>query len=209
MPSPWLNIPLADYEGHMRSAGVQQSDALSDLFANALTWCRPESVAILGIAGGNGLERIDGDITRRIVGLDVNPTYLEAVRRRFPAARSLELHCVDLAEETAEQEPVQLVHAALVFEHAGVGRCLENALSLVAPGGALSIVLQLPSPSEANVGVSRFPSIQSLGSHFVLVDPSWIVEELERYEFRLIKQSKKPLNAGKEFWMGVFRRLAP
>src|SRR5512140_3078201 len=123
MPSPWLNIPLDDYEAHMRSAGVQQLDALSDLFADALTWCRPESVAILGIAGGNGLERIDAEITRRIVGLDVNPTYLEAVCRRFPAARGLELHCVDLAEETPGQQPVQLVHAALVFEHAGVGRC--------------------------------------------------------------------------------------
>jgi hypothetical protein len=193
----------------MRSAGVQQLDALSDLFADALAWCRPESVAILGIAGGNGMERIDGDITRRIVGLDVNPTYLEAVRRRFPAARGLELHWVDLADETLDQQPVQLVHAALVFEHAGVGRCLENALSLVAPGGALSVVLQLPGSSEANVGVSRVPSVQSLGPHFVLVDPSWLVEELERYEFRLTKQSRKPLDAGKKFWMGAFRRRAP
>ena len=107
MPSPWLHVPLTDYEGHMGSAGVQQLDALSDLFAEALTYCRPEAVAILGIAGGNGLERIDGNITRRIVGLDVNPLYLEAVRRRFQAARGLELHCVDLAEEMASRgEPL-------------------------------------------------------------------------------------------------------
>jgi hypothetical protein len=31
MSNPWLKIPLADYEGHMRSAEVQQLDALSAL----------------------------------------------------------------------------------------------------------------------------------------------------------------------------------
>jgi hypothetical protein len=42
-------------------------------------------------------------------------------------------------------EPVQLVHAALVFEHAGVDDCLDNALSMIAPGGNLSVVLQMPA----------------------------------------------------------------
>lgn len=206
MPSPWLSVPLTDYEGHMRSAGVRQLDALSDLFADALACCRPESVAILGIAGGNGLERIDGNITSRIVGLDVNPLYLEVVRRRFGSAYGLELHCVDLAEEIAELKPVNLVHAALVFEHAGVGRCLENALSLVAPAGALSVVLQLPSVSEANVGVTPFSSIQSLGAHFSLIDPVWFGQKLESHGFWLKHQSRRLLPAGKGFWMGVFER---
>jgi hypothetical protein len=190
----------------MRSAGVQQLDALSDLFADALACRRPESVAILGIAGGNGLERIDGNITSRVVGLDVNPLYLEAVRRRFAAVHGLELHCVDLSEEIAELQPVHLVHAALVFEHAGTGRCLENALSLVAPGGALSAVLQLPSGSEANVGVSPFATMQSLGAGFSLIDPVWFGEKLEHNGFCLKHQSRRSLPAGKGFWMGVFGR---
>lgn len=206
MPSPWLSVPLTDYEGHMSSAGVQQLDALSDLFADALACCWPESVAILGIAGGNGLDRIDGNITTRIVGLDVNPLYLEVVRRRFGSVYNLELHCVDLAEEIAELKPVHLVHAALVFEHAGVGRCLENALSLVAPGGALSAVLQLPSGSEANVGVSPFSSVQSLGAHFSLIAPEWFGQKLKSHGFWFKHQSRRLLPAGKEFWLGVFAR---
>lgn len=204
--NPWLSVPLTDYEEHMKSSGVRQLDALSDLFADALACRRPESVAILGVAGGNGLERIDGNITRRVVGLDVNPRYLEAVRRRFAAVHNLELHCVDLAEEIAELEPVQLVHAALVFEHAGAERCLENALSLVVPGGALSVVLQLPAESEANVGASPFPSIQSLGSHFSLIEPAWLGEKLDGRGFRLLRESRRALPAGKGFWMGVFSR---
>ena len=77
MSNPWLTIPLADYEGHMKSADVQQLDVLSELFAETLAYCHPVSVAVLGMAGGNGLDRVDGAITRRIVGLDVNPLYLD------------------------------------------------------------------------------------------------------------------------------------
>jgi hypothetical protein len=97
MANPWLSIPLEDYEGHMNSREVHQLDALSELFAEALACCRPQSVAVLGIAGGNGLDRIDRTITKRIVGLDVNPSYLEAVRHRYSSSEDLELWCVDLA----------------------------------------------------------------------------------------------------------------
>ena len=131
MANPWLSVPLDDYKAHMNAPGIGQLDALADLLAVAVSSFRPASVAMLGIAGGNGLDRIDSRITTRIVGLDVNPSYLDAVRRRYAGMPGLQLHCVDLAHETVDLEPVQLVHAALVFEHTGTGRCLENALSLV------------------------------------------------------------------------------
>jgi len=206
MSNPWLSVPLADYEGHMRSAEVGQLDALSELFAEALAYCRPRSVAVLGVAGGNGLDHVDAGITRRIVGLDVNPLYLDEVRRRYAGIRGLELYCADLAEQLVDLEPAQLVHAALVFEHAGVGLCLENALSLVAPGGALSAVLQLPGESGQAVGASQFASMQKLKSHFSLVDPRRLHEALAQHELRLTHQSRRSLPAGKGLWLGVFRR---
>src|SRR6266480_2551001 len=98
MTNPWLSIPLADYEGHMGSAHVQQLHALSALFRRALDICAPDSVAVLGIAGGNGLEHLDLAMTR-IVGFDINATYLDEVRRRFGARPNLELHCVDLSRD--------------------------------------------------------------------------------------------------------------
>ena len=81
MANPWLNVPLTDYENHMNSAGVEQSAALSALFAEALAHCQPESVAVIGVAGGNGLDRIDSSVTRRMLGIDINPAYLDAVRQ--------------------------------------------------------------------------------------------------------------------------------
>jgi hypothetical protein len=73
----------------MASAEVQQSGALSDLFAEALAFRRPASVAILGIAGGNGLDRIDSNLTQRMVGIDINPLYLDAIRQRHAALHGL------------------------------------------------------------------------------------------------------------------------
>jgi hypothetical protein len=206
MSNPWLGIPLADYEGHMKSAEVQQLGVLADLFAEALTLCHPSSIAVLGVAGGNGLDRIDGNITKRIVGLDVNPFYLEEARHRFADRLPLELHCVDLAEQLVDLEPVQLLHAALVFEHAGVERCLENAVSLVASGGALSAVLQLPSESVPSVSASQFPSMQELKSKFTLIDPSGFQATLAGRGFSLTYQVQRSLPGGKGLWMGVFSR---
>ena len=206
--NPWLGIPLAEYESHMTSATVQQLDALSDLFAEALAHCRPASVAVLGIAGGNGLRHIDSKVTRRVVGVDINPAYLSSVRQRYPRIDGLELHCADLATEDLACDPVELVHAALVFEHAGTGRCLDKALRLVAPGGSLSVVLQLPSDSEPGVGAGQFASIRDLSDHFKLVDPAWLSETVKSRGFRMVHETTRPLASGKAFWMVMFTRVA-
>lgn len=204
MSNPWLTAPLTEYEQHMSSMEVQQLGALSDLFAEAIGRCRPLSIAVLGIAGGNGLDHIDSNITARVVGLDVNPLYLEAVRQRYSHLPGLELHCVDLSEQHLKLEPVQLVHAALVFEHAGVDCCLENAISMIVPGGNLSVVLQLPSESGQTVSASQFSSIQNLKSHLSLISPAWLGESLAGRGFRLIHQTTHALPACKSFWTGIF-----
>jgi trans-aconitate methyltransferase len=199
--NPWLAVPLADYEGHMSSASVQQLTALSDLFAEALRQCRPESVILLGVAGGNGLERIDPEITTRVAGVDINPDYLDAVGRRFPAA--VLVHA-DLSTQRVDLEPAQLVHAALVFEHAGTDGCLENALSLVAPQGRLSVVLQLPSEEQPGVSATRFTSIESLRDHFQFIDRAHLRQQVEARGLRLHFETRQPLPGGKAFWMGIF-----
>ena len=205
MSNPWLGIPLADYEGHMTAPGVEQLRALSDLFAEALAHCRPESVAVLGVAGGNGLDRVDGTLTQRIVGVDIHPEYLDATRARYPDL-PLTLVCADLAREALALEPVQLVHAALVFEHAGTEGCLRNATAMVAEGGWLSVVLQLPSSSQAGVAPTGIASIQRLKERFRLIDPVEFGAALAGMGFRRMTEREVGLPGGKAFWMGLFRR---
>lgn len=188
----------------MQSAPVGQLGVLSELFGEVLGSCRPESVAILGIAGGNGLEHIDPAVTHQVYGVDINPGYLEAARKRFAGLPGLELHCADLAEHAVPLPPVELVHAALIFEHAGTGRCLENAVNMVSPGGALSVVLQLPSSIAEGVGAGSLPSIAALGPHFRLIDPDALSQQIEVRGFRLVQSVRRSLPSGKAFWMGIF-----
>jgi hypothetical protein len=206
MSNPWLAIELEDYEGHMGSDNVRQLEALSNLFKRALDLCIPESVAVLGVAGGNGLEQVDPAITKRIVGLDINARYLGAVRQRYGTLPGLELCCTDLDDMPLSQTPVALVHAALVFEHTGLGRCLENALCLVAPGGRFSVVLQLPSTAEQDVTPTRYSSMQALRESFALIDVSQFCLKLEEKRFHLFHQERRSLPSGKAFWLGIFAR---
>ncbi len=190
----------------MGSSGVQQLDVLSDLFATALDISRPSSVAILGITGGNGLAHIDSRLTPRVVGVDINGEYLDSVRQRYPHLTGLELHSIDLAAAIVDLPSVKLVHAALIFEHAGTTLALENALSLVSEDGYFSAVLQLPSESEQGVSPSEFTTMHNLKSHFVLVDPEWFQETLMGRGWRLEEQTRRQLARGKALWMGIFRR---
>jgi hypothetical protein len=204
--NPWLALPLEDYEGHMGSAGVDQLTPLADLFGEALVRLRPRSVAVLGVAGGNGLQHVDGTLTSRVVAIDVNPGYLAATKNRFPDLRGLELHCADLERDLLAVEPVSLVHAALVFEHAGMDRCLDNALSLVAAGGHLSVVLQLPSEALEAVTPTAFTSMATLADDFALIDPHQLRRVLAQRELRLTHQARLSLSTGKAFWSGYFER---
>ncbi|MGH9663621.1 MAG: class I SAM-dependent methyltransferase [Bryobacteraceae bacterium] len=190
----------------MDSAGVRQLTVLAELFKCALNFCLPESVAVLGVAGGNGLKEIDCAVTKRIVGVDINPRYLEEVQRRFGKLAGLELHCRDLAERDFSLAPVALAHAALIFEHVGLGAALENALSLIAPGGRFSVVLQLPSEEEGGVASTSYTSMRALKQDFALIDISEFQRLLEQKGFQLVEQENRPLSAGKALWLGVFAK---
>jgi len=207
MSDPWLSIPLADYEGHMSADSVQQLSALSDLFKRVLDLCQPDSVAIAGVAGGNGLEHADPSFIKRMVGLDINPGYLDEVRRRFGAHPNLELHCVDLSRDEPRVAPVALVHAALFFEHAGLGGALDNALALVDGGGKLSVVLQLPQPEQHNVTPTSYPSMQALAASFSPIDVPRFRGLLEQKGFRPMHEELRPLPTGKTLWLGIFSAL--
>ncbi len=118
MRSPWLDIPLAEYEGHMSLPAVGQAEMLAAQFAELLVEYSPPSVAVIGCAGGNGFDRISPGRTRRVVGVDINPGYIEEASRRY--ARSLpglELYVGDIQQSGLSCEPVDLIYAALVFEY--------------------------------------------------------------------------------------------
>lgn len=58
MKNPWEEIPLADYENHMKLDSVRQLQALNEMMKGQFDIYPVSSVMILGIAGGNGLEQV-------------------------------------------------------------------------------------------------------------------------------------------------------
>jgi len=90
MRNPWLDIPLADYEDHMALAEVAQAQLLAGFFGEALREYSPQSVAVIGCAGGNGFEKIDPGITKRVAGIDINPDYIaKSLTQKFLAHGSV------------------------------------------------------------------------------------------------------------------------
>ena len=81
--NPWLHIPLEDYERHMSHHLVGQSTLLNALTKKYLDAIKPEVVIFFGIAGGNGLEHIDNQITQSVYGIDINQDYLDTAYKRY------------------------------------------------------------------------------------------------------------------------------
>lgn len=59
MKNPWEEIPLDDYENHMRLDSVRQLQAMNEMMKDQFGDYSVSTVMILGIAGGNGLEHIE------------------------------------------------------------------------------------------------------------------------------------------------------
>jgi len=114
----WNNIPLEDYERHMRHENVGQLQLLSELTGKYLRCYRPDTVLFLGVSGGNGLEHIDNRITRKVIGIDINREYLDETKKRFSdRIPGLALVNLDINESKRTIARVYMVWAALIFEY--------------------------------------------------------------------------------------------
>jgi SAM-dependent methyltransferase len=201
--SPWLEVPLADYEAHMALPEVGQARLLAAMLASVLREHRPASVAVLGCAGGNGFENVPRDT--RLVGIDLNPAYLEAARSRFAAQRpDLELHVADVERDELRLTPVDLVFAGLVLEYVDANRALERIGKWLVPRGILATVLQLPSDAQP-ITPSPFPSLERLAPIMRLLAPERLVELAARRGFVTVDSRTVTASGGKRFAVQTFR----
>lgn len=208
MRNPWLDIPLADYERHMALPHVGQAQLLSKLFEETLRRYRPRTLALLGCAGGNGLEHVAAAGVQRVVGVDINEDYIACARARFgDRIAGLELFVGDMETDEFDFLPVELAYAGLLFEYVDVRRTLARIHSMLRPGGILVAVLQLPSEA-ASVTPSQFRSLESLSSLMRLVAP----EDFQRHAlasgFDPISARIEEVKGGKQFLLQTLRAAA-
>ena len=207
MRNPWLTIPAEDYEAHMASPEVGQLQVLNQLFKVVLEEHRPESLAVLGCSTGNGFEHIDPRTTRRVVGIDINPSYLGVARKRFLGSLPmLELLEEDFTSATFDIHPVSLVFAALVFEYVGIGEAVRSISRSLTPGGVLVAVLQLPSLDSTPVTKTRFKSLEALAPIMNLVSPEEFSRVCLENGLRQVTKKRIALKQGKELSVGFYKK---
>jgi len=107
-------------------------------------------------------------------------------------------------DASTELAPVALVHAALLFEHTGLGAALDNVLSVIEAEGKLSVVLQLPSAEAEDVAITKHTSLQSVKQNFALIEVERFRLDMASRGFQIVQEDKQLLPGGKTFWLGVF-----
>ncbi len=196
MKNPWREVPLDQYERHMAEQKVYQLQELNRLMERQLNGYPVNSVAILGVAGGNGLEHIEADQYESVVGVDINDEYLNACWRRYPKLQScLKLICADLRKPEISLPQVDLVIANLVLEYIGIG-CFFHCLDTIRPRLVSCVVQQ---GQKENV-VSPSPYVQELQrveEIYQDIDPTGLVARMREAGWVVMLREEIPMPNGK------------
>ena len=81
--NPWEDIDLQVYERHMASADVFQLQMLKKIMKEQMQENDASALGICGIAGGNGLDEIDWEKTKKVFAVDINKQYLAVCHKRY------------------------------------------------------------------------------------------------------------------------------
>jgi SAM-dependent methyltransferase len=204
MNSPWLDVPLADYEGHMELPGIEQAQLLSDIFAGVLAKFSPRSVAVIGCAGGNGFDRIPAAISR-VVGVDLNPRFVAETEVRFKdRIENLELIVGDIQSHEVSFAPVDLIFLGLILEYVNVESVIARMPSMLTARGRIVTVLQLPTVGYQQVSVSPFKSVHPVGEVMHLVPPARLQDAVEAHGYIQLESRNVVSQGGKQFQVQAF-----
>lgn len=196
MVNPWEEISLSDYENHMKLDSVMQLQNLNQMMKGQFNAYPVNSVMILGIAGGNGLEHIDRKKFQKIYGIDINDEYLKAVKERYTDISDI-LECIqlNLIEETNKLPKAELLIANLLIEYIGYD-CFQKAVEQVQPR-YVSCIIQI---NVDDSWVSDSPYIHAFDDldqvHYQM-EENLLIQTLKDIKYKLIAQIENPLPNGK------------
>ena len=203
MSNPWESISLSDYENHMSLETVMQLQTLNNMMDVQLNAYPADSVMILGVAGGNGLEHINAEKYSVVYGVDVNPEYLQEVRKRYSHLDVLlKLICIDLINERDRLPQADLVIANLLIEYIGY-EYFRNVIKQVSPK-YISCGIQV-NTSEGFVSDSPYlHSFDGLKSIHHQIETAELTEHMNNIGYNKISENEYPLPNGKKLVMVDF-----
>lgn len=198
MKNPWEEIPLTDYENHMKLDSVRQLQTMNEMMQGQFDAYSVSCVMILGIAGGNGLEHIPKEKFERVYGVDVNSSYLEEVTRRYPHLDGvLQCMCIDLRNGADKLPGADMVIANLLVEYIGY-ECFQNVIRQVMPQ-YVSCIIQINAEDS---WVSDSPYLQvfdRLERVHHQVEEQALEKAMLGIGYRTIKKLERTLPNGKKF----------
>jgi SAM-dependent methyltransferase len=197
--NPWREIPLTDYEQHMSHASVGQLMLLNSLTKKYLSCIKPKTSVFLGIAGGNGLEHVDTNITKSVIGIDINQSYLDITYKRYGAKiDSLLLLNLDITQNVDPLISSDFVWAALLLEYTGIDHSLQFSKKILMPGGHFIVTIQLNNGLQS-VSSTGIESVKKAGTLFKTVDPEILLAKATEMGFTLNGKEENILPNEKSF----------
>jgi len=191
----------------MSLPSIGQSRLIADQLEALVRTCCPHSVGIIGCAGGNGLDRLAGTSVSRVVGVDLNPEYIEQTReryeKRFPG---LELYIADIQTAASLFEPVDLLFVALVLEYVDLDQTMRSLWRHCRNDGVLAVISQLPHETMKEVSPSPYSTLSRLAPVMHLISPQDLQLRAGYAGFCSEHSSTILSPGGKAFSVATFRR---
>ena len=195
--NPWEDIDLETYEKHMRLDTVRQLQAMNAIMMQQFEAYPVQTVMILGVAGGNGLEHIRTDKYKTVYGVDINKDYLQAVSERCANLNNI-LRClhIDLIHETEKLPESQLVIANLLIEYIGYD-AFQEAILHIKPE-YVSCVIQINTDDKTWVSDSPYlHAFDCLDRIHHQMDEASLIQVMKETGYNRILQASEPLQNGK------------
>ena len=205
--NPWEEISLETYEKHMSLDSVKQLQLMNRIMKSQFEDYPVDTVMILGIAGGNGLEHIDIKKYKKVYGVDINELYLQETQKRYSNLADI-LQCLhlDIVCETEKLPQSQLLVANLLIEYIGYD-AFVRAVNIINPE-YISCVIQINNDEEMWVSDSPYiHAFDGLDEIHHQMESDVLNEKMNSIGFKLILQDITELPNSKALVMQDYQKM--
>lgn len=176
---------------------VFQLQAMNEMMKEQFYAYPVNSVMILGIAGGNGLEHIDKQVFSRVYGVDINKKYLNACKDRYPGLQGiLETIHADLTCKASSLPEAELVVANLFIEYIGY-ECFQKVVSQVKPKH-VSCIIQINTDISFVSDSPYLPVFDRLDEVHHQMREEELADAMSQIGYRKEAQTERALPNGKK-----------
>jgi ubiquinone/menaquinone biosynthesis C-methylase UbiE len=146
-------------------------------------------------------------VTRRVVGVDINPDYLAVLQRRYgPSLPNLELICADVTSLELDSVAFDLIYCGLLFEYLEPKDLIGKIALWLKVDGKCIVILQLPSEESRMITETKYESLNRLESIMKLVEPEVLRQTCSEVGLSETKAYNQVLESQKAFFIGHYRK---